>query len=177
MKQKPTPLSRNYLHERFTYKDGRLFWKRKDPDRYGFNKTRAGKEAGGINSDGYWKIKIDGKWLKRHRIVWAMHCGDDVNMQIDHANGVRSDDRICNLRKATPQQNAFNRKRQINNKSGCKGVFWVEAKKKWTGLVLVCRKPYRAGYFDSIQEAVAASERLREKLHGEFCNHGDVGTP
>ncbi|AGQ28771.1 endonuclease [Serratia liquefaciens ATCC 27592] len=174
MKQKPTPLSSEYLCERFTYKDGRLFWKKRIPDSYGFNKRYAGKEAGGIDDDGYWKIKIYGKWYRRHRIVWAMHFGDAGSMQIDHVNGIRSDDRICNLRTATAQQNAFNRKRQINNKSGCKGVFWVEAKKKWTGLVLVFRKPYSAGYFDSIHEAITASERLREKLHGEFCNHGDA---
>ena len=59
MKQRPSELNRQYLHTRLRYESGKLFWREKPEkdNRTGWNKKYAGKEAGGINDDGYWKIE------------------------------------------------------------------------------------------------------------------------
>lgn len=166
-------LEPEYLHSRFLYVDGALLWKRKnsEEDKNGWNTRFAGKEAGGPNSEGYWKIKLDGQWIKRHRIVWAMHYGDAGCIQIDHINGDRANDQIGNLRKATAQQNAFNRKKQPNCRVGVKGV--VRARKKFHAYVVVGKISISGGYFDSLEEAKNAVRNLRVKLHGNFANHGE----
>lgn len=173
MKQRPSELNRQYLHTRLRYESGKLFWREKPEkdNRTGWNKKYAGKEAGGINDDGYWKIKIDGRWFRRHRLVWAMHYGDAGITQIDHIDGQRSNDRIENLRTATPQQNAFNRKNQSNNPTGAKGI--TRKNGKFCASVVVGKKPHFAGFFNDFSEAKAAVKSLRESLHGGFCNHGE----
>lgn len=176
MSQPMTILNQRYLNKRFLYVDGKLYWRKKsEPEnKCGWNERFSGKEAGGINDDGYWKIKLDGKWLRRHRIVWVMHKGDSGDKQIDHINGNRLDDRIQNLRKATAQQNAFNRKNQSNNPTGVKGVTFKKG--LFQASVVIGRKPRVAGVFQTIEEAESAAKKLREQLHGDFANHG-VTTP
>jgi hypothetical protein len=52
-----------------------------------------------------------------HRIVWKMFNGDEPDF-IDHINGVRSDNRIENLRPATKTINKLNESLRADSQSG-----------------------------------------------------------
>lgn len=93
---------------------------------------------------------------------------------IDHINGVRFDNRICNLREATHVENCRNQKMYKNNSSGVKGISWNKPAKKWQVACACNGKRYHLGLFKDIHVAEQAIKEFREKYHGDFSNHGTV---
>ena len=157
---KTNELAADLLHELLEYRDGELLWK------VGGNGRRIGMVAGAINRDGYRRIKINYKLYAVHRLVWVMHGNDPVPF-VDHINGDVLDNRIENLRAATHSQNCMNRRVRFDSKSGVKGV--TLKKGKWHACVTLDYKVYSGGYFDSKADAIAAVDKLRKELHGEFA--------
>lgn len=77
----------------------------------------------GTLSNGYYFITLNGRSIGSHRIVWELFNGKiPDNMFIDHIDTNRTNNKLCNLRIVTKQQNAQNRTVQKNNKSGMQGV-------------------------------------------------------
>lgn len=58
---------------------------------------------------GYAKGMLDQKMLWAHRVVVALRDGEWPDGEVDHINRNKSDNRPCNLRVVTHQQNAMNR--------------------------------------------------------------------
>jgi hypothetical protein len=75
---------------------------------------------------GYITIRVIYKSYLAHRLAWLYVHGEWPENLIDHINNNRSDNRICNLRKATKTENNRNTLRGSKNKSGVKSVFWKE---------------------------------------------------
>lgn len=70
----------------------------------------AGKRAGSIDKQaGYEQVGIDGKLYRSHRLAWLYVHGEWPSGQIDHINGIRSDNRLANLRAVSNQVNGQNR--------------------------------------------------------------------
>ena len=68
--------------------------------------------AGSLSSDGYYKISISNKMIRIHRLIAYAYLGLDITntkIQVDHINRDPADNRVCNLRLVTGQQNKFNR--------------------------------------------------------------------
>ena len=89
-------------------------------------------------------------------------------MQVDHINGVRADNRICNLRLATPQQNRMNERQRGKNPKGvslfkCRGFTYWRARIKKDG------KEIHLGYFKDQSDAKAAYDAAAAKMFGEFA--------
>ena len=156
-------LNQDLLHELFRYENGCLYWK---SDRG--NRVRAGDRAGRVNTNGYRQVSISGSYYYEHRLIYAMHFAQ-VPEFLDHIDGSRCNNRIENLRPATREQNMHNRKANINNTSGIKGVCWSAATKKWSGFCWVSGKQYNLGYFDKKDDAATAVAAFREKHHGVFA--------
>lgn len=86
-------------------------------------RVKPGDAAGTVNSHGYVVISIGRVKHKAHRLAWFAVHGDWPTGPIDHINGVRTDNRIANLRDTTNLINAQNRRHaNKNNNSGLLGV-------------------------------------------------------
>ena len=102
-----------------------------------------------------------------HRML-AERLGWEVELQVDHENGVRTDCRRENLRKATDAQNRINKKRYTSNRSGFKGVHWHKQRRKWSASISKSGVRYELGLFDEARHASDAYEAAAVQLYGEF---------
>jgi len=155
---------------------GSLRWKKRDVSMFAFDTERhttkrvysaerackiwntryAGKEAlTAVNNWGYRHGAVDGRNLQAHRAIWEMVSGRTPDM-IDHINGDITDNRLCNLREATPTLNSSNRKIALNNKSGVIGVCWHAGRKCWQAQISMNGKQHNLGQFKTKEEAKAA---------------------
>lgn len=156
-------------NELFEYIDGKLFWKVDAA-----TNVKAGAEAGHVHSTGYVHITIDGKLLKRHRIIYEMFHGSiHDGYEIDHINDMPGDDRIENLQLLTHQQNTakirVSNNTNRNNTSGHRGVCWHKATGKWQAKISVSGKYIHLGVFSDISDACAARESAEKEYHYTGC--------
>jgi hypothetical protein len=101
----------------------------------------------------------------------AMTTGHWPNGDVDHINGDRQDNRICNLRNVTRSENCMNSSISKRNKSGVLGVCWTSRERKWLAQIQHNGKNIHIGSFDVLEDAKAA--RLnKEKELGFHENHG-----
>lgn len=92
----------------------------------------------------------------------------------DHINGNSLDNRRENLRRATQQQNNFNRIKgqTIGGRrmtSRFKGVSWDSSKGKWRATVSLFRRQLMTGRFDDEYVAARSYDVLAQHLFGEFA--------
>jgi hypothetical protein len=120
-----------------------------------YNRVKVGDVMGTLTSDGYYLICINSKLYKSHRLAWLYMTGSMPKHQIDHINGIRSDNRFCNLREATNAGNGQNRiKCHSNNKStGLLGSHFDKRKNKFMAKIQINYKFKFLGYFNTAEEA------------------------
>jgi hypothetical protein len=112
---------------------------------------------------GYARTTINGVTYPLHRLLMDLDPGDP--RQVDHANGNRLDNRRCNLRICTVQENRRNVPRRKDNTSGYKGVIRVHRKNgmdEWRAVLAV-------GGFASPEEAAKVYDTMAETIYGEFA--------
>jgi hypothetical protein len=168
---------------RYDPKTGKLFWRPRTPDMFRdvgkpaelscatWNTRYADKEAGAKRPDGYLVMAIDGRSHRAHRLIWQIYHGHPPDQDIDHINGVKDDNRICNLRDVSNSVNGRNRKRQENNSSGYTGVNFHKQTQKWRAFIKVNQKQKELGKFNSISEAISARKNAEPDL-GFTSRHG-----
>jgi len=126
------------------------------------------KAAGTMLQSGYLGICIGPKRWQAHRLAWALHHGLWPKEQIDHINGNRTDNRICNLREATNAQNGKNLGVSKSNKSGVKGVSWEKYTGRWKASIRVNGLSISIGRFDTIEQAAFARQQAEQKHFQEW---------
>jgi hypothetical protein len=131
---------------------------------YNWNSRRA--KSGLVYAQGH--VLVDGAdtVVSLHRFLWNTW-GMPGTPVIDHSNTNGLDCRRRNLRAATTQQNNYNARRSISNRSGVKGVGWHQG--KWRARVRHEGVSILVGYFDDLAVAAAAVSETRRQLHGEFA--------
>jgi hypothetical protein len=127
------------------------------------------KPAGTTVRAGYIGILVDGKRYYAHRIAWALHHGAHPTDQLDHINGIKTDNRIVNLREATNAQNGKNIGVKKNNKSGYPGVHFKA--NGWTACIKVNRKNIYLGRFKCKEDAVIARQKAEQTFYGEWTRN------
>lgn len=128
--------------------------------------AKAGDVAGTLDkSTGYLRFHIDGKHYYCHRMAWLYVYGILPLMQIDHINGIRTDNRLFNLREASNYENCLNNSLRSNNTSGYIGVSYSKLHKKWESYITSNKKRMHLGLFDDPVEAHKAYVEAKEKLH------------
>lgn len=68
------------------------------------------------------------------------------------------------------RKSALKAKLHSGNKSGHKGVMWMESRKKWKAYIGVRGKQITLGYHDDIDDAVAARKAGEEKYHKPYLD-------
>ena len=129
--------------------------------------TLSGRKAGYINPIGYVVFSVDGVNYLAHRLAWMYVTGEWPPQHTDHINGIRHDNRWCNLRVATPTQNYANAPRKSSNTSGFKGVSLHG--KKWRARIRWNGKYLSIGSFDTKEEAQMAYAEAAQRYYGEFA--------
>mgnify|MGYP003655080526 CR=1 FL=1 len=117
-----------------------------------------------LTGGGYHCIKIDNKTYQLHRII-AFCFGKleqmemiDLTNDIDHENGIKTDNRVENLRQVTHQQNQWNRTK-------AKGYTFRKRDKIWYAQIQINGKQLHLGSYDTEEEARTAYLRAKEIHH------------
>lgn len=131
--------------------------------------VKPGDRAGHLLKDGYVKIIALKKNYLAHRLAWLLSHGEWPDGQIDHIDGNKSNNRLSNLRVATPSQNTFARIKRKPSKSGIRGVALVG--NRWKAKIGKDGDLIHLGYFDTPEHARRAYVQAAEKLFGEFGSH------
>ena len=130
-----------------------------------------GKPAFATPNNGYFVGRLYNKTTKAHRVAWALHYGEWPLGHLDHINGDRSDNRICNLRRASPKENGRNQGMHKTNTSTQTGVVWSVRQKRWCARIVVNGTRLHLGTFRLFSEASDA-RALAEQTYGFHENHG-----
>lgn len=116
--------------------------------------------------DGYITGTYKDKNIRLHRLI--MNAPDDLFVDHIHGESTRNDNRKCNLRLATEQENCRNHPITKDNTSGVTGVNWHKAANKWRAFIGIDGKNIHLGTFDTFDEAVKVRKKAEEKYFGEF---------
>ena len=107
--------------------------------------------------------RIDGKTVSMHRMIMMADKGE----VIDHKNHNTLDNRRCNLRKCSSQQNMQNMTKRTNGSSKYKGV--QKRDNRWRATIGHNRKTVYLGSFVSENEAAQAYNEAASRLYGKFA--------
>ena len=113
------------------------------------------------NIYGYMCSKCDDEHILMHRIIMDEN---NPNIEVDHFNRDRKDNRKKNLRLLTREHNNWNKGLQVNNESGVTGVRFNKEAQKWVAYIM--RK--HLGTFNSFDDAVKARKKAEQKYFGEY---------
>lgn len=154
-------------NNRFTPESMAKFW----------NSRLAGKPAGHSDTKsrmGGLKIRLDRKTYHAGRIIWALYYGEEPNGLVDHINGDRHDNRICNLRCVSSSQNARNRVCGVLSSTGRRGVY--RTGNRYRAAAKLKGSFVELGTFETADEAYAA--RLEFDIKNGFtARHISQPTP
>ena len=114
--------------------------------------------------DGYVQISILANKYLGHRVVWCKHYGTWPDGEVDHINGIKTDNRIENLRLADTNIQVQNRGLNKTNKSGYRGV-WQKENGRWRVYITKDYKRINVGSYASYDEAVMARQKIETEMH------------
>ena len=134
-----------------------------------FSWKKNGKKAGYAGT--YVQIGINHKVYYGHRLAVLIVTGEWPEVEVDHINGKKTDNRWANLRLADRSENNQNLGNRSDNKSGYKGVWFNRANKNWSAQIQVKGKRFSLGNYKTAEEAYLAY------LKGKAVQHTFQPTP
>lgn len=138
--------------------NGNFIWIKKPT-----NSTVLGKICVKNHGGGYIEIGFKNKRYLAHRLAWWFIYGY-FPKEIDHINGIRDDNRICNLREVDRRQNSQNNIKHRNGK--LVGTHFDKKVKKWRSTIKINGKNKYLGWFKTEIEAhneyINAFNKLKE---------------
>jgi len=168
----PPPLTVEKLKEHVRYdRETGIFTRVKTHPK---RKYVAGSVTGVARPDGYLQVMIDGKLYLAHRLAWLYMHGSMPEHYIDHINGVKTDNRIANLRDVKQGVNLQNQKRAKRNRvsSSMLGVsFSNKGQNKdrpYRARIVVDHKEMHLGTFSNEEDAHKAYLAAKRQYH-EGC--------
>ena len=120
-------------------------------------------------SNGYLHTRLFEADHLLHRLAYFYVNGVFPQNQIDHINGIRTDNRFSNLRSVTNKENSHNRQRlNKNNSTGLSGVLFDKARGLFRASIQIDGKSKHLGRFKSKEEAHEAYLKAKRILHTSF---------
>jgi hypothetical protein len=138
-----------------------------DPATGVLTRIKSGKRVASCKN-GYIRFRIINQIVMAHRIAWALHYGElpPPDMEIDHINGIRQDNRIVNLRLVSMRQNMRNKTQYRNNTHGYPGIVFEAGSrrvKQWRAQIQVDGKLMKLGSYMCKTAAIFARKRAEIK--------------
>lgn len=167
-------ITADQLRSMVTYdqETGEMVWRIR-PGLGSVNTKFAGRQVGTIGADGYRIAMVNGKNYPVHRLAFLYVTGEMPQMQIDHINHIRDDNRWQNLRLASHSENCKNMALHRDNWSGVSGVSWYPPSAKWRAQIRHANRQKHLGLFVDFFEAVC----VRKSAEMAFGFHEDHGSP
>lgn len=117
-------------------------------------------------SASYISICVNNVSYYAHRLAWLYMTGEIPKGMIDHINGNRLDNRICNLRDVSNTENIHNQTRAHScNKTGFLGVSFDKNANKYRAMIKLDGKNKRLGLFLTAEAAHEAYLEAKRRLH------------
>ena len=121
------------------------------------SRARQGAVAGSRHNDGYLTVRVEGSNYLVHRICWALaNNRDPAELTIDHKNTNRTDNRECNLRLASKQQ-------QLGNQKTKRSIYLRDNQYCFCVLDIKTNERHHCAY-DTLEEAMIGKQMLLEEL-------------
>jgi len=121
--------------------------------------TRNGCPIGRVYRRGYIMVQLLGETYLAHRLAWFYVHGEHPTRNIDHINGVKSDNRIVNLRECNQSENQQNRR--LSSVRGC----YKRRNGRWTAQIMIGYRSKKLGTYDTEQQAREAYLAAKLKMH------------
>lgn len=127
---------------------------------------------------GYHEICVDSRLYRAQRLAFLLVDGElpPPELDVDHINGNKVDNRWANLRLATRSQNATNAKFRAHSASPAHGITWDAARQKWRAQIRVDGRKVNLGRYDDVSEAKRSYAAASARYHGAFApSHVSAG--
>jgi hypothetical protein len=119
------------------------------------------------------KVRNNERILLHILIMGTVNC----DVQVDHIEHKRFDNRKSKLRIVDNSKNQMNKGLQKNNKSGFKGVTWHKRDHIWEAHIKINSKQIYLGRFSNLQDAVKVRKEAEEKYFGEYNYKEELNVP
>lgn len=139
---------------------GLFTWKEPPPK----SRAKEGEVAGKKKTTGYVWIYLCGQEVYAHKAAWIHFYGEIPSKMVDHINGDRADNRICNLRLADLSENNWN----WRGKDRAAGTSQHKKTKLWTSKIRHRGRTIYLGCFKTKEDAHKAYQSAAKTLRGEF---------
>jgi hypothetical protein len=163
--RKKTPVDAALLRANLSYdaESGALTWLRKASYR-----VNVGDVAGVVHrATGYILVGLLGGRYYAHRLAWLHSYGEWPCGLLDHINGDKVDNRICNLRQVSYSENAQNtRTPHADNRCATLGV--CRSQGKYMARIKLNGVVTNLGRFDTLAEASQAYVTAKMQIHPAF---------
>ena len=142
------------------YKNGKLYRKNCRV------KTKNGMEVGYLDKK---RVRVRVQLFERScyfaRTIYEMHYGDlKEKLEVGHLNKIPTDNSLENLYLQNRSLSQLRQKLSTDNTSGFKGVSWKKDKQRWKASIKKNYKEIFIGYFNVLENAVAAYEAVSKVL-------------
>lgn len=131
-----------------------------------------GSKAGSVGKNGYRVITLKGKLLYAHRLAFIL-MGEELPDEVDHIDGVKSNNKWSNLRPCSRAENGRNTPARKHNALGVKGVE-KNRQGKYRAYCDTDQGRLHLGVYGDLELAELVAMEARDKYHGEFSTHGRV---
>lgn len=126
--------------------------------------ARVGVTRGNPRGDGYRGLSVGGREYYLHRLAWFYVHGEWPRHVIDHVNGDRADNRLCNLRDVSQAANLQNiRKAKSCSSTGLLGA--TRWRGKFRSDIRVDGRKRHLGVFDTAEAAHQAYVAAKRMYH------------
>jgi len=136
------------------------------------NYVKKNSELNVFSTEGYLIISIQGKRYKAHRLVFLyMNNNNLSDVEVDHIDGNRSNNKYSNLRVVVRTENMKNKGLYSNSSTGVIGVSQFNG--RFRARINLNGKRISLGLFDTIEEASRVRKECEIK-YGYSDNHGEL---